>query len=261
MSTEAKSHIKISSSFIFYECQVGLLIPVEPGDWYLFPKACPLRGAAVFHDTLFAIKDWTAYESALRALPSIPADRRSPVERFKGKQVHTTSIKSTQSHIPVNNWTEKGRKSAWVSYTWQSGGAHTERLFTRGSELGIQNPVSSVVPPQFCQPRLQLICWRWLWMIHLEKLCTGNVMSSSAGGSGPLCFFKSILSCVVVVSENEAGRKALQCAINGKLLFSFETCDEQNTSLKCFVALMPYWNLCSPRKCCSLDASKPNILA
>lgn len=62
------------------------------------------------------------------------------------------------------------------------------------------------------------------------------------GGGGPAVCFKSILSrvVVVVVSENEAGRKALQCTINGKLLFSFETCDEQNAGLKCFVALMPF---------------------
>lgn len=78
------------------------------GDWYSLPKVCPLQGAAVFHSTLFAVKDGTAYESAPRGIPSIPAHGRSPVERFKGKQVHTTTIKSTHSHIPVNNWAGKG---------------------------------------------------------------------------------------------------------------------------------------------------------
>lgn len=77
----------------------------------------------------------------------------------------------------------------------------------------------------------------------------------------PALCFKSILSrvVVVVVSENEAGRKALQCPINGKLLFNFETRDEQNAGLKCFVALMPFGNLCSPQR--KATVSKPNILA
>lgn len=60
------------------------------------------------------------------------------------------------------------------------------------------------------------------------------------GGGGPRCVLNQSFPRVVVVPENEAGRKALQCTINGKLLFSFETCDEQNAGLKCFVALMPF---------------------
>lgn len=98
------NHISKSQTHLFF-------MPATLPYWYLWSRGIDICSQKRGHFgvrrcfTLFAIKDWTAYESALRGLPSIPAHCRSPVERFKGKQVHTTSIKSRRSHIPVNNWT------------------------------------------------------------------------------------------------------------------------------------------------------------